>query len=173
MSHGLVLQKVGGKSVGLRLTLGAYFSIEREVGESLSVITSRLQRGTFMLRDLTVTLHHLLIGGGMTPVAASDAMANMSIKEVQVLRFSCIFAVAAASQGDEGEESGKKGGTAKFERSDFYRQAFALGMKPAEADTLTVWEWEQCIEGWNLAHGEEASGAPSESTLDALIAKYG
>lgn len=176
--QGLILQKLNGRTHALRLSLGAFFAIDREVEGGLTAALNRIHLGTFFTSDVLVMLHHLLVGGGASHVDSATAIEGMNLSDVAAMRFACVLAVDRASHV-EGEPAPKKSKKGKASEADIsqgaiYRTAFSIGLKPTEVDGLTVWQWEQCIKGFNEAHGAETdsgSGAPSQEHVEAMFAE--
>lgn len=175
MSHGLIVHRIAGRAHGLRMTLGAYFSIERDIADGLPAAVGRIHRGDFFLTDLVVMLRHLMVGAGADHIRSMKTLQAMKLSDVAGMRLACILAVNAASKtGGEppSKRKKRKEKTPDVSQADIYRSAFSIGLKPFEVDAMTVWEWEQCIRGFNDAQGaQEAVAAPSLEDVEAGFAE--
>lgn len=175
--HGLIIREVGGQPVALRLTVGACFGVEEEVDGGIGDAMKRIQVGSFTLREIRAVIKHLLVGGGMVPLDAHKLVAGLRLHDIEDIRKACLDASIASWANSKNTGTASAGSSAKFDRGDVYESAFSIGLKPAEVDALTVWEWERVIAGWNLAHGATSGGGGSggvdKDEMAALIAKYG
>jgi len=176
MSHGLVIHRIGRTDYALRLTIGAHFAIDQAVEGGIGALMLRLHTSTWKLDDILPAFRHMLVGGGASPIEAASALRRLRMNDLPSVRFACIRAAAAAAGDNKKKPKKQKGGEAgEFSQGAIYRAAYSIGIKPGEVDQLTVWEWECCVEGWNMANGGpgESGSAPTASEMTALLAKYG
>ncbi|WP_249406392.1 gene transfer agent family protein [Rhizobium sp. CFBP 13726] len=175
--HGLIIREVGGQPVALRLTVGACFGVEEEVEGGIGDAMKRIQVGSFTLKEIRAVIKHLVVGGGMDPLDAHKLVAGLRLHDIEDIRRACLDAsIASWANSKNTGTTSAAGSSSKFDRGDVYESAFSIGLKPAEVDALTVWEWERVIAGWNLAHGAPAGGGGggvAKDEMAALIAKYG
>lgn len=175
--HGLITHELAGAHRAFRLTLPGYFEIERRAAGGLGGLLDRLRGAEFTIADIALGLAVTLVGGGQRPEHAAAFVTGMKLRDLQLAALIVGAALTVSILAPDGEEVEDTEGNDSDERPTLgqcYKNAYAIGLKPREVDQLTPWEFSQCVDGWNLAHGAEPEvKAPKPEELDDLIAQYG
>lgn len=170
--HGIIIARHAGALHAFRLTLPAYFELDRAV--SVSALIGRLQARTFTLADLRAGLRAVLLGGGASPVAAAEALERLRIRDMESVADIVGATVAASLLPPASEMEEADGDGDPVTMGDIYATGFAIGLKPREIDELTPWEFSRCVAGWNQAHSPDAApAAPKQDEMAELFARYG
>lgn len=175
--HGLVVYRWPNDWQAFRLTISGMAALEGALGRPIWDTYTLMERGEFRLIDVWLTLRFGLVGGGMAVPAVEQLMEKPSVAGIADALHIAIAIMRAAFMPPPGVEmpdaKGKSGEAEKITLDKVYKHAFAVGIKPREVDEMTMWEFGQCVDGWNAAHGGEKEDAPSRDEIAAMVARYG
>lgn len=171
--HGYVTTKISGAHYALRVTIGAYFAIEDQAEGGVKGLAERLTSFTQTVTDLRIGVVNALVGAGMDMAKAYDTFARFKMKDMSALAVALNLAIDACSWGIEDKgKAGDKGDPLTL--GDVYESCYLIGIKPWDADRMTLFQWGRCVEGFNLQQGGETSIVPPTSEeLAALFERYG
>lgn len=165
-----------GRAYPARLTVAGYIWLEERFDEGVYGFGQRIIAGDFYLYEIWNFAYVALVGGGMTHKETTGLLlSDWSFSGALEVSMSAIEIIAASIGESKKPERAKNNNLS--EPADFasiYQNAFAIGLKPADLNDMTFWEFNQCVEGWNLANGGvEALAAPDQGELAELMKRYG
>jgi hypothetical protein len=175
--HGVVVYRWANDWRTFRLTISGMAAIEAAIGKPVWDIYSTMERGEFRLVDVWCTLRFGLVGGGLDFAASERLLEKPTVAGMANALPIAVAIMRAAFMPPPGESlPDTKAGDDDAEKitlGTIYKNAFAVGLKPRDVDDMTLWEFGQCVAGWNAAMGGEKEDAPSRDEIAALTAKYG
>ena len=166
--HGTIIARHAGVLTAFRLTLPAYFDLDRNLPGGVSGLIGRLRARSFTLADLRTAYSAIAQD---SPLGAAERLRLCDVENIALVVGATVAAGLLPPVGEE-PESGGDG--EPITMGDIYATGFAIGLKPREIDEMTPWEFSRCVKGWNIAHGgEEKPAAPKQDEMAELFAKYG
>ncbi|WP_413709387.1 GTA-gp10 family protein [Rhizobium sp. Rhizsp82] len=166
----IITHDLAGAPRAFRMTIGAYFEIDRQAEGGVAAAFARFDDRSFTVHDLSVSVAALMVGAGMPAEQARSIRLRLS--ESELAAAICLAAIDAAASQEEDDEPAGKG--EPLTQAGLYANAFALGIRPADVDKMTFAEFECCVKGWARMNGQEDEiEAPSAGELDDLVARYG
>jgi hypothetical protein len=175
--HGVVVYKWADDWRTFRLTISGMAGLEGALGKPVWDVYTAMERSEFRLIDVWCALRFGLVGGGMDIAAAERLMEKPTVAKLAGAVPIALAIMRAAFMPPPGEKlPDTKAGDDDAEKitlGTIYKNAFAVGIKPREVDDMTLWEFGQCVAGWNAAMGGEKEDAPSRDEIAALTARYG
>lgn len=174
---GYVFYKLAGQTHSFRLTVPGHVELDCSLDGGISGLWDRLADDTYRLADIRHVLRVSLVGGGLPPreaerLLAAEFGASMARQAKHLCR--AILAVSITSPDGKSNQSKSRNGDSDFSITDIYQTAGAIGLKPHELADMTMWEFNQYLEGWNIAQGGGGDvSAPDKGELAELVKRFG
>lgn len=129
-----------GRRRVFRLPLAGIFAIEDECGRPAWDVLSDMLTGQGRIVQLEAVLFHGLLGAGMslTDACAVIDQARQSGGQVAAAVAIAIAVIANALEAPKDKDRPAGGGGDPFNRVTAYRSGFAMGMRPADVDAMSL-----------------------------------
>lgn len=174
---GYVFYKLAGQTHSFRLTVPGHVELDCTLEGGISGLWDRLTNDTFLLTDIRHVLRVSLVGGGMPPREAERLLtAEFGAGMAKEARYLCraILAVSILSPDGKSNQSKSRNGDDDYSSTDIYQTAGAIGLRPSDLADMTMWEFNQYLEGWNIAQGGGGDvSAPDKGELAELVQRFG
>ncbi|KAB0570578.1 GTA-gp10 family protein [Brucella pituitosa] len=174
---GYLSAPLAGQVHSLRLTVAGYIDTDSNVDGGIAGLWDRLANETYQLAEVRRVLSVSLVGGGMRPSKSERLLtAHYGPSMARRVRDLCRALIAVCISAPDGSISEEKKGKSDpdFSSADIYQTAGAIGLKPADLSDMTMWQFNQYLEGWNTAQGGGADVAPpDQDELAELMQRYG
>ncbi|MFC3207207.1 gene transfer agent family protein [Aquamicrobium soli] len=151
-----------GRRHTFRLPLGGIFAIEDECGKPAWTVLGDMLAGRVRMEQLEAVLFHGLLGAGMSIAEAAAVLddTRRSGGQVAAAVALCIAVLANALDAPQAKGGGEG---EPFNRKSAYRSGFAMGMRPADVDAMSLREFLAAVEAFT-----SKSGGLSEAERDEL-----
>ncbi|WP_100960419.1 gene transfer agent family protein [Bosea sp. FBZP-16] len=180
---GVVRGEWGGAMRRLRLAIGELEELQEATGVGAFTLTQRLAANDWRVADVRETIRLGLIGGGMGVESADRLIDSMSTMDLRLGVPVAIIVLAAALTGSPEEQQFKRahksGGSGpelpegRLRFGSFYRAAGAIGVSVADMRTMTLWQFNEVVDGFveSKTDGKDAGLSQiEEDQLGALLA---
>lgn len=150
-----------GRRHVFRLPLAGLFAIEDETGRPAWDALHALTTGTARVEQIESVLFHGLVGGGASLADAAVVLDDTRNTAGLLRAAMALCAAVLAASLDVPKASGGEG--EPFSRTSAYRAAFAMGLKPADVDSMSLREFLATVTAFT-----SKSGGLSEAEKDEL-----
>ncbi len=145
-----------------RLPLGGIFAIEDECGKPAWGVLGDMLAGRVRMEQLEATLFHGLLGAGMS-IADAAAVLDDTRRSGGQVAVAVALCIAVLANALDMPQSKGRGSGEPFNRVNAYRSGFAMGMRPAEVDAMSLREFLVAVEAFS-----SKGGGLSETERDEL-----
>ena len=151
-----------GRRRTFRLPLGGLFAIEDECGKPAWGVLGDMLAGAVRMEQLEAVLFHGLVGAGTSITDAAAVLDDTRRSGGQIAAAVALCTAVLAKSLDA--PAAKGGGSGEpFNRVNAYRSGFAMGMRPADVDAMSLRDYLAAVEAFTAK-----SGGMSEAEKDEL-----